>query len=98
MKRPVSSVATHTLSVQEVWGSIPRPVKSTLRTRHRYISLELCSPGAKPRRWAPPLITRFDVMKNDSFEVDKALLQMCQCCRTSATAPRNIVEQIKDHA
>ena len=27
-KRPVSSVAKHTLSIGKVWGSIPGPVKS----------------------------------------------------------------------
>ena len=26
------------------------------------VSSELCSPGAKPRRWAPPLVTRFGVI------------------------------------
>ena len=26
------------------------------------VSLELCLPDAKPRRWAPPLVTRFDVI------------------------------------
>ena len=34
MHRPVSSVAKRTLSVLEVWGSIPKPVKSAL-TRDR---------------------------------------------------------------
>ena len=30
--------------------------------RHRCdVSSELCSPGAKPRRWASTLVTRFDV-------------------------------------
>ena len=32
--------------------------------RHRYdVSLELCSPGVKPRRWAPQLVTRFGVIR-----------------------------------
>ena len=26
------------------------------------VSSKLCSPGAKPRRWAPPLIKRFGVI------------------------------------
>ena len=31
--------------------------------RHRCdVSSELCSPGAKPRRWASPLVTRFGVL------------------------------------
>ena len=33
-------------------------------TRHRCdVSSELCSPGAKPRRWAPQLVTRFGVLR-----------------------------------
>ena len=63
----VSSVAKRTLSVREVWGSIPGPVKSDTvspTTRHRCdVSSELCSPGAKPRRWAPQLVTRFGVIQ-----------------------------------
>ena len=32
-------------------------------TRHRCdVSSELCCPGAKPRRWASPLVTRFNVI------------------------------------
>ena len=35
----------------------------SLTTRHRCdVSSELCSPGAKPRRWAPQLVTRFGVI------------------------------------
>ena len=31
--------------------------------RHRCsVYSELCSPGAKPRRWAPPLVTRLGVI------------------------------------
>ena len=46
---------TATLSLREVWGSIPGPVKSA-QCRHRcYVFSELCCPGAKPRRWALPL-------------------------------------------
>ena len=31
--------------------------------RHRCdVSSELCSEGAKPRRWIPPVVTRFDVI------------------------------------
>ena len=34
-----------------------------LMARHRCdVSSELRSPGAKPRRWAPPLVTRFGVI------------------------------------
>ena len=33
-------------------------------TRHRCDdSSELCCPGAKPRRWAPQLVTRFGVIR-----------------------------------
>ena len=33
-------------------------------TRHRcYVCSELCCPGAKPRRWAPQLVTRFGVIR-----------------------------------
>ena len=33
-------------------------------TRHRCdVSSELCCPGAKPRRWAPQLVTRFGVIR-----------------------------------
>ena len=48
---PISSVLKHTLSVREVWGSIPGPVKSA-QCRHRCnVSSDQCYPGAKPRRW-----------------------------------------------
>ena len=31
--------------------------------RHRFdVSSELCSPGAKPRRWAPPFVTRLGII------------------------------------
>ena len=60
----VSSVAKRTLSVREVWGSIPGPVKSAqCRQRLAIVSSKLCSPGAKPRRWAPQLVTRFGVIR-----------------------------------
>ena len=62
----ISSVAKRTLSVREVWGLIPRAVKSSVSptTRHRCDdSSELCCAGAKPRRWAPQLITRFGVIR-----------------------------------
>ena len=62
-----SSVAKRTLSVREVWGSILGPVKSA-QSRQRLATvatfLRSCvSPGAKPRRWAPQLVTRFDVIR-----------------------------------
>ena len=47
-------------------ASIPGPVKSDTvspTARHRCnVTLELCCPGAKPRRWAPPLVTSFGVI------------------------------------
>ena len=53
------------LSARKVLGSIPLPVKSdtvSLTVRHRCnVSSELCSPGAKPRRLAQLLVTRFGV-------------------------------------
>ena len=55
----VNSVAKRTLTMREVWDSIPSPT-----TRHRCdVSSELRYPGAKPRRWAPQLVTRFDVIR-----------------------------------
>ena len=55
--------------VRKVTGLIPRPVisdKASPTARHRRdASSELCCSGAKPRRWAPPLITRFG-MANDA--------------------------------
>ena len=54
-------------SGQEVWGLIPRPVKSGTASptaRHRCdIPSELCFPGAKPRRWTPPLVTSYSVYR-----------------------------------
>ena len=54
------------LSVREVLGSIPGPIKSntawTMACNSSDVSLELCCSGAKPQRWTPPLDTRFDVM------------------------------------
>ena len=56
----VSSVAKRTLSMMEIWDSIPRPVKLA---QYRYdVSLELCCSSAKPRRWALPLVIRFGVI------------------------------------
>ena len=53
----VSSIVKRTLSVREVWSSMAPTA------RHRCdVSSELCSPGAKPQRWAPPLVTRFGVI------------------------------------
>ena len=39
---------------RKIWGSNPGSVKSD-------ISSKLYCPSAKPRRWIPPLVTRFDV-------------------------------------
>ena len=54
------------LSVREVWDSITRPVKShavSPLTRHRCdVSSALCCPGAKTRKWVPPLVIRFVVI------------------------------------
>ena len=63
--RHLNDVVT-SLSTRGVRGSIPGPIKSDTispMTRHRRnVSLELCCPDAKPRRWTPPLVTRFDVI------------------------------------
>ena len=57
----------HTLSVREVWGSIPGPVKlDVMSPAARYrsdVSSEMCCPGAKPRRWTLPLVARFGVYR-----------------------------------
>ena len=54
------------LSVREVWGSIPGPVKSNTvspTARHRVdVSSELCYPSAETRRWAPPIVPLFGVI------------------------------------
>ena len=40
-------------------------------TRHSYdVSSELCCPGAKPRRWAPQLVTRFGVIPRVDYNED----------------------------
>ena len=39
--------------------------------RHRCdVSSVLCSPDAKPRRWAPPLVTRFETAKYREYRED----------------------------
>ena len=46
INRPVSSVVKTSLSLREIWGSIPGPVKSDIMARHRCnVSSELCCPG-----------------------------------------------------
>ena len=50
------------LWVREVWDSISGPVKTSARRHRCEVSLELCCPGAEPRRWIPPLVTRFSVI------------------------------------
>ena len=51
---------------RKVTGSFLDPVKSDTvspMVRHRCdVSSELCCPGAKPRRWAPPFVLRFGVI------------------------------------
>ena len=53
------------VSAREVLSLIPGPVKSNTMSptaRHRCdVSSELCCSVAKPRRWIPPLVTRFGV-------------------------------------
>ena len=74
--RRVSSVVEHTLLVREIWNSILVLVKLT-QYRQQLASLrclsELCCPGGclselccpcdNPRRWTPPLVTRFVVIR-----------------------------------
>ena len=59
--RLASSVVKRTLSVSEVYGLIPGLVKSNTvsqTARHCFnVCVELCCPGAKQRRWAPPRYT-----------------------------------------
>ena len=54
------------LSVEKIGDSIPWSVKSDTvspTARHRCdVSSELCCLGSEPRRWNPPLVTRFGVM------------------------------------
>ena len=67
--QPVISVVCTLLSVREVWGSIPGSVKSDTVSPtacHRCdVSSELCCQGAKQRRWAPLLVTRFGVISRE---------------------------------
>ena len=51
------------LSVLDVWGSIPGPVKldAVSPPLRCYFGAVLC--GAKPRRRAPPLVTRLGVIQ-----------------------------------
>ena len=54
-----------TRTMREVWVRfLGRSNQSRSPTaRHRCdVSSELCCPSAKPRRWAPLLVTRFDVI------------------------------------
>ena len=55
------------LLVREVWVSIPGKIKSdTVSPQARYrcnVSSNLCSPGAKSRRLASPLVTRFGAIR-----------------------------------
>ena len=42
--------------------------------QHRDVSSKLCCPGAKPRRWTPPLVTYFDVIRRDNEDLIFALI------------------------
>ena len=45
--------------------------------RHLFgVSSELGCPGAKPRRWAPPLVTRFGVIPRVLYDED--LIVLCK--------------------
>ena len=65
MQRPGAAIKNTAKGARDK-ESIPRPVKSgtvPLKVRHRCnVSSELSWPGAKPQRWIPQLVTRFDVM------------------------------------
>ena len=71
----ISSVVRTLLSVREVLGSIFRSVKSTtasptVRYRCCDVSSELCCPDARPRKWIPPLVTRFGEIQYREFNED----------------------------
>ena len=62
------------LSVPEVWDSISGPFRlDTVSPLRRFYGL--CCPGAKPRRWAPSLVTRFGV-KYREYKKDSILLDL----------------------
>ena len=50
------------------------------------VSLELCSPGTKPRRWAPPLVARFGLIPRVKRRFDFQLRDECyqQISQTSS--------------
>ena len=74
--------------MQEVCDSISGSVKSnTVSSTARHccdVALELYKPGAKPRRWAPPLVTRFGAYReyNEDF-----LLLLCSSCLVVGAYP-----------
>ena len=58
-------ISKASLLAREVWGSIPGSVQSETVATARHlcdVSSELYCPGDKPRRWTPPLLTRFGVI------------------------------------
>ena len=79
-----------TANVQKALSSIPEPVNSNAMlatTHHRCaVSSELCCPGAKPRRWIPPLVTRFGVISR-VYWIGFDFLIWLPCCLQRWTPP-----------
>ena len=67
-------------NVAECLGSIPGPVNSGTVTPPLRLSLELCFPGTKSRRWIPPLVSRFGVIPRVQG------LVFCGCCNETSEA------------
>ena len=60
-------------------GSIPGRVQiehSDTNSHRCDTFLELCCPDAKPRRWAPPLVTRYGVITRVAYILKVCLLSM----------------------
>ena len=70
--RPVGIAVKISLLTLEVLGLIPGLVNSNAvspTTRRRSIVfLKLCCSSAKPRRWAPQVVTRFGVTPGEGVE------------------------------
>ena len=65
-KKPLRELK-QTLTVRKIWDSITKPVKRDTVWQTALdrcdVSSEPWCPGAEPRRWAPPFVTRFGVLR-----------------------------------
>ena len=66
----VGRVANDTTIGAGGYGSISRPVKLDTVLPPLQYRLEWCCPGAKPRRWTPPLVTRFLIIGYCKYNED----------------------------